>query len=165
MAPFPPTRYRTDGPRPAPRSGAVACAEASTESDSVATQHGPLAQLVARLVRIEEVRSSNLLGSTRTVPEQQFLTEAVLSRGRKTTPLRPGRVLTVSGAIAPAVDAVAPAKSLSRRRKASKLVHEWPCECRVARDCRVARECRVFLRRNKKILLPRSVTMMTMLCA
>jgi hypothetical protein len=27
-------------------------------------QHGPLAQLVARLVRIEEVRSSNLLGST-----------------------------------------------------------------------------------------------------
>ena len=27
-------------------------------------QYGPLAQLVARLVRIEEVRSSNLLGST-----------------------------------------------------------------------------------------------------
>ena len=34
------------------------------EPDNVATQLGPLAQLVARLVRIEEVRSSNLLGST-----------------------------------------------------------------------------------------------------
>jgi len=83
----------------------------------------------------------------------------VLCRGRKTTPLRPGRVLTVSGANAPAVVAVAPAKSLSRRRKASKLVCDRPCECRAAR------ERRVFLQRNKKILLPRSVTMITMPCA
>ena len=34
--------------------------------------HGPLAQLVARLVRIEEVRSSNLLGSTDPVHEPLF---------------------------------------------------------------------------------------------
>ena len=39
------------------------------ETDNVATQLGPLAQLVARLVRIEEVRSSNLLGSTATTPD------------------------------------------------------------------------------------------------
>ena len=32
---------------------------------------GPLAQLVARLVRIEEVRSSNLLGSTERMPRRQ----------------------------------------------------------------------------------------------
>ena len=52
--------------RPVPISAAAACAEAVPESDNVATQYGPLAQLVARLVRIEEVRSSNLLGSTST---------------------------------------------------------------------------------------------------
>ena len=68
---------------PVPISAAVACAEATSESDNVATQYGPLAQLVARLVRIEEVRSSNLLGSTTTLPEQHFLTEAVLSRGAR----------------------------------------------------------------------------------
>ena len=72
MALFPPTRYRTDGPRPAPRRGAVACAEATSESDNVTTQYGPLAQLVARLVRIEEVRSSNLLGSTTTSLNSTF---------------------------------------------------------------------------------------------
>ena len=54
------------GLRPVPINAAVACAEAAPESDNVATQYGPLAQLVARLVRIEEVRSSNLLGSTST---------------------------------------------------------------------------------------------------
>ena len=51
--------------RPVPISAAAACAEVAPESDNVATQSGPLAQLVARLVRIEEVRSSNLLGSTK----------------------------------------------------------------------------------------------------
>ena len=58
---------------PVPISAAVACAEATSESDNVATQYGPLAQLVARLVRIEEVRSSNLLGSTdcRELPAQR----------------------------------------------------------------------------------------------
>ena len=39
--------------------------------DIVFRQHGPLAQLVARLVLIEEVRSSNLLGSTNTVNPPQ----------------------------------------------------------------------------------------------
>ena len=38
----------------------------SRRNDNVAMHYGPLAQLVARLVRIEEVRSSNLLGSTST---------------------------------------------------------------------------------------------------
>ena len=43
-------------------------------------QYGPLAQLVARLVRIEEVRSSNLLGSTNTGYLATRLDETVLSR-------------------------------------------------------------------------------------
>lgn len=68
-APFLPSHCPADAfvcLRPVPISAAVTCAEAAPESDNVATQYGPLAQLVARLVRIEEVRSSNLLGSTST---------------------------------------------------------------------------------------------------
>ena len=61
-----PVGWRADALRPVSISAVVACAEAAPESDNVATQYGPLAQLVARLVRIEEVRSSNLLGSTST---------------------------------------------------------------------------------------------------
>ena len=51
---------------------------------------------------------------------------------RKTTPLRPGRILTVSGAIAPAVDAVV-ASFIARKFRVTSTAGKYPVKLEFGR--------------------------------